>query len=145
MSANSWLAEFYPVPASQVPRDRALAHSLRKWIGLLPKALRKHGCYIIHGNVYSKHKITKVLDIVDESCALCWNYRPPHTRAVSCGDCPLNKEGKGRGALIGCFEPWGAWCNRNPRPMIKVLRAAYEAEYQARRQERLVRIDAPPR
>jgi hypothetical protein len=41
MSLESWKAEFYPIPADEVKKKDALAHSLRKWEGLRKEQSRE--------------------------------------------------------------------------------------------------------
>ena len=42
MSIATWKKEFYS-PISKCPKSKAAAHSLKKWIGLRPENLAKHG------------------------------------------------------------------------------------------------------
>jgi len=91
MSIETWKAEFYDIPAEAyaLQDDDALGlspveHSLKKWRGLTPENLAKHGV---------KHKIgdSVLLDdegttfVVDsDSCALCQLYLD-----TRCNGCPL--------------------------------------------------------
>lgn len=43
MSIQSWIDEFYPVTAEECLPDDALEHSIKKWEGLQPDALERHG------------------------------------------------------------------------------------------------------
>lgn len=149
MSLATWMAEFYPVDADTVPKDdnlKLLAHSLRKWIGLMPKALEKHGVRVLRGVVQNMDYSGGLpfLPISAATCALCRAY----TGCGDCGDCPiqvatnycLSYPTKLWDDSIKAGYPYGIFAQTgNPRPMIKVLAKAYEAEYQHRRTRAKVR------
>lgn len=117
MSIETWMAEFYPVPADQVPREEAIAASLGKWKGYRKEARDEHG--------------TDGLPPCSDSCPLCAHYL---VEGGKCGDCPLFKL---RGmscdrplfhAEIGLRSPYAAYIvARDPEPMIALLEAALAA------------------
>ena len=73
----SWLAKYYPVPANKVKDESwhdCLKHSLRKWIGLRPANMLRHGLISIGGTIYARiipGDAGFVLSVTDLSCALC--------------------------------------------------------------------------
>lgn len=96
MSLETWKAEFYPVPASEVPVEQAAAHSLKKWEGLRPESLDKHKLFVRQGYVVDEHEgWKKVLRIDADSCALCVHHKHETTvrmdgrPVMSCAGCPL--------------------------------------------------------
>lgn len=115
MSLATWTAEFYPVPADQVPAEEAVAHSLRKWRGLTKENLERHGGEI---NLCDAKFGTERIAIDVSTCALCIHYY----NDGSCWKCPLKR-------LLGkkCFrrgEPYHKWgCTGDPLPMIRALEA----------------------
>lgn len=118
MSEETWIAEFYPVPAENVSAEDALDHSIKKWEGALRKNLKKHGL----------ESAPIVFD--GDSCALCVNYLYiPKKTACKC--CPLFIV---RGNVNCCNERPGEWMSpfdqygleENPRPMLTWLKKAKE-------------------
>lgn len=123
MSYETWREEYYPVPACDVPKEQAVAHSLRKWEGLRPEALAKHGIKLYAQNVGG------MLSIASGSCALCHHY----CRGGSCESCPLAiARAENDGSPVDCDKsrfdedrsPWatGAYGPQNPEPMIAWLK-----------------------
>lgn len=110
MSLETWKAECYPVEAKDCPKGKhlCLAHSLRKWIGLKPDALKKHGVFV---NDRSNLECEASIFPIDAStCALCKQYDPS-----DCYQCPLDS----------CVESFGAWdLNHDPEPMIAQIEEA---------------------
>lgn len=131
----SWLQEYYPTPAAGAATlPEAIAHSLRKWEGLLAGAL-------------VQHNVTEAaLDefVSSDSCALCQlvpklTERVKHKPSVMqtlqdyqrfrCIGCPLVQV---RGTScdlpvsVGIdASPWDAWhWNGDPEPMISLLKLA---------------------
>lgn len=114
MSISSWKKEFYRVPASQVPGGQAAAHSLKKWLGLRPMSLRKHGVDLLQtdgGPVLDAARSKSSLAIDSDSCALCRQNR-------CCDGCPgqiANEDGC-QGAYItarhGDVKPMIAWLRK---------------------------------
>ncbi len=129
MSAGSWIRKYYPHLADSdeaTQSDLAAArHSLRKWKGLRPAALRRHGCELseISNNVICPSTLAeRVLQINSRSCALCQRYDD------ECSQCPLYETLGGRpcdqsdhpGTKV---SPWRRWAaNQDPEPMILALR-----------------------
>lgn len=109
MSEQSWLKEFYPVSADEVPENLAIKHSLQKWYGLRKESLSKHDLS------------SPPIDVNSDSCSLCQQYNDGY-----CNRCPL-------------AEFNGTECDRmnddrinifvqyirinNPEPMIAALEA----------------------
>lgn len=132
MSFQSWCAEFYPVPADQVPEEEALVHSLRKWIGLREENLSRHDLrrvgksikYLPDADIGDDgcDPDDVLLRIDDDSCALCVHHAQ---RRDSCETCPLYK-------VLGdkpCDSFGGPYSqdfvdNDDVEPMIEALEAA---------------------
>lgn len=83
MSLKTWMKEFYPIDAHEVPREDAISHSLRKWEGLQPEALAKHKVTFKATEGYIKDRHDS-LDIDESTCALC-----AHHLDTRCKWCPL--------------------------------------------------------
>jgi hypothetical protein len=132
MTLATWKAEFYPVEASDVSAEDAAAHSLRKWEGLLPDALNRHGVWI--WGIYVVECVppcTSAVQIDSESCALCELYWEGPADAP-CVTCPL---AIARGGVScnsfrqdeGSYSPWKRWYrDKDPVPMIHWLRVTVE-------------------
>ena len=86
MSLYSWSKEFYPVKASKVHMSKATEHSLRKWEGMRPENLEKHGLRVSSDGyaIQEKDDLSIKLGIDDSSCALCYHYVKEN-----CIFCPL--------------------------------------------------------
>lgn len=95
MSLQSWKEEFYPVDAEDVPKEQAVAHSIRKWQGLLPENLAKHGVEWAGEHSDRLREIAETDDrfIVGAStCALCCHYDDrDNDNADPCVSCPLSR------------------------------------------------------
>lgn len=121
MSLNTWMKEFYPVNAEEVPREDAISHSLRKWEGLQPEALAKHKVKFkaTEGYIQDRHSS---LDIDDSTCALC-----AHHIDANCESCPLQILLDGR-----CDEFGGPYSvaryNKDVQPMLNSLRRLSKIE-----------------
>ena len=111
MSLTSWKKEFYKTPANKVSKRFALEHSLRKWIGLLPKNRKKHSVRLASGCLYEKNGY--ILDIDCDSCALCSHY---FNHLDDCGDCPLSH--------ADCNYAYGVMFDNKVVPMINLLKKA---------------------
>lgn len=130
MSLESWKAEFYPVEASAVPADQAVAHSLRKWEGLTQANLLAHE---VECDLYGVIDIKPLarhgrVPIDSQSCALCHRFYDESLSDSACSYCPLSKARD-----CACDErkageeqsPFGAWGHdQNPAPMIFWLKKA---------------------
>ena len=86
MSIQSWLDEFMSLPAHMATQSRiaSVRHALRKWSGLLPANLERHGVLNACGYLCCDGDTKHVLGTVN--CALC-----RHNEAYRnlCKDCPL--------------------------------------------------------
>lgn len=97
MSIETWMKEFYDLPACNVPEDKAIAYSLKKWIGLRKENLELHGVYFDGYTVEESKDPTKHrLTIDGDSCALCEHYYDSCSdiydaddEQVNCHSCPL--------------------------------------------------------
>lgn len=134
MSLQSWKEEFYPVEAQYASPEEAVAHSLRKWEGLRPENLQKHGLVQNGKHLEEVDSEDEEYFISGDSCALCHHYAEDE-----CNCCPLFKA---RGD-VACDSfnieecgsdgehPFGAGVNRanpNPEPMIMWLKKAQEEQ-----------------
>ena len=122
MSLETWKAEFYPVPASEA--EDPVAHSLRKWEGLLH--LEAHGLRQYSGMLEDVDGQVFYFD--PDTCALCHKYAD----GENCQNCPL---AIARGG-VPCDEarsdehaaPYMAGTrDRDPAPMLHWLRLACDA------------------
>lgn len=123
MSFETWKEEFYPIPAKEVLPEQAVAHSLKKWQGLLSENLTKHNVRI--GQHYCSNYVTDdkdprwALSINGDSCALC------ATR--TCWQCEIFKE-----TDETCNDEdsaYAVFCNTSdPRPMVKLLETIHQKE-----------------
>lgn len=144
MSLETWKKEFYPIDAKLVPVADAVAHSLKKWEGLLLENLARHEVFIWlrPGFHQLKDGSGAFMRIDSDTCALCANY---FLEPESDGDCyddddgfckscplsierggvPCDAEGEGECGPGLCGSPWGQFANSNdgpnPRPMIHWL------------------------
>jgi len=87
MSLKSWKEKFYPILASNCPKEEAIEHSLNKWRGL--RKLDEFNLIWDDGYI-SDGEEKLVIDIT--SCALCYHYieKEDHTDH-ECEKCPLYK------------------------------------------------------
>lgn len=130
MSLESWKEEFYPEEAVEAAKrgdSAAVEHSLRKWMGLSPANLEKHGMVASKAwsHIVEQENYERVFRTHAGTCALCELHAP-----YGCEDCPLTKA---RGVTCGdkledeVRSPWSEWThNRNPEPMIHWLTLAKE-------------------
>lgn len=141
MSIESWKAEFYPVDADTAAHVGAsqlelIRHSLRKWRGLQPDELQKHGVRACGNNrriAADPSDLEKdSFRASGETCALCAYH---HRRSFStCVPCPLSiaRGGvpcdEGQGTPSEMTSPWDVWITAgDPAPMIMWLTKAEEA------------------
>ena len=123
LTSDDWLKRYYPIPADQVAKEDAIAHSLRKWEGLKPSVLKRYGLEVGGKNVYRKGGCEHVLVVSDGTCALCVHYPSRARWYESCNSktCPLAKMlGWGCDANKAPFVAFGS--SGNPWPMINALR-----------------------
>lgn len=149
MGLKSWRKEFYPVTANWISDSDArtvIAHSLQKWVGLLPENLKKHNVVLRYGYIVCNRSgpVSQLaLNIDSSSCSLCGKYYSAGL-INNCYLCPLYKV---RGN-VPCFrtkrseieDPYtlGTTCDPDPRPMIHWLQKTLAAEKkkQAKRKRR---------
>lgn len=153
MSKESWLAEFYPITAKQAVQQGGgavplIEHSLRKWEGLRPENLERHGVRIDSlGDVVTDDASRPgigdipVVRIDATTCSLCEEYflRFRGGGGDACSACPLAQVRHG----VACTDraksenmpPWSARPrvlfdgrkSGSPEPMIEWLRKALQA------------------
>lgn len=129
MSAESWKKEFYPITAQRCSKKKAVEHSLQKWTGALKKNLKKHGLTAVPINFDSN------------TCALCVRYADLDFTGDGdgdvCGPCPLYMHLGNRCFYDSWLDvynedgtyPYDYWKDkRDPKPMIKALRATLKKE-----------------
>lgn len=117
MSLKTWKAEFYPTPCNSVVTSAsAIRHSLRKWQGLTPENLEKHGCCMSYGDEAIKdvEDPEESLEINASSCSLCAFYEE------LCSRCDLTKHTGGKDCMAD-GSAWLEWKKENPQPMIDLL------------------------
>jgi hypothetical protein len=124
MSLKTWKKEFYPVePKKRMTKKQAIEHSLRKWTGLLPSNLVKHGVYKMSKYIQGFENSTDDLRIDGNSCALCVKYIEAKD---NCEACPLAKY-LGHPCDMEEEYPYTLWLDsENPKPMIKALKKLLE-------------------
>ena len=120
MSIKTWKEEFYTVSAaSRMSKKAAIEHSIKKWEGLLPENLKKHG--VVLDRCGDIHDDETKFEICDESCALCQKYV-----RECCIKCPLYKK-LGFGCGKGKIEAGDGWVyymyEGDPELMLKNLRS----------------------
>ena len=124
MSLRSWKREFYPVPAERVAKDRSVAHSLKKWIGLLPRNIRRHNLRLKLGLDNTVPKLIGKdgsMNIGGDTCSLCEHYQEFGDKL--CVECPL-AQARGGHRCDKCIprerhSPYGEFSvSKDPLPMI---------------------------
>lgn len=120
MTLKTWKKEFYPkAPTKKMTTREAIEHSIKKWEGLRPENLEKHGMRI------SSHRIEDELDDLDinaDSCALCKKFYFD----FECVECPLYQQ-LGKRCDANSRSPYQIWRDKdNPVPMIKALKRTLE-------------------
>lgn len=133
MSMVTWKEEFYPVTAFEVSEKDAAEHSLRKWIGLRPENLSRHGLRTASIAITDR---LHTLFIDSTSCSLCKHhyYMDPGTRHdetyYDCPGCPIVAANNGKTCFNGSdgyLSPWDLWVENNEvEPMIEMLEKAAE-------------------
>lgn len=133
MSLQTWKEEFYPVPveslAPDLPDLALVQHSLKKWEGLTPENLQKHGVKASSGYIENAAEdklgglISEILPIDAYTCSLCDKYIPVYEKE-RCDLCPLYKA-LGNNSCDDKGMPFKAWAwESDPKPMIAGLRRA---------------------
>ena len=130
MSKQSFLNEFYPIPAHKATDTwtKAIDHSSLKWSGLLPENLDNHrcvydGCGVIYDGrgFYRNH----VLSFGNKACALCVKAEIEAELANEsneCQMCPL-KQLSG----LACHNDGSAYAvgmSGDPKAMLELLHQA---------------------
>lgn len=116
MGIRSWKKEFYS-PLSKVSRKGALAHALKKWIGLRASNLKRHGLKVgEYKDIFDiDEKSTFLADprlyVDGSSCALCIHYD-------ECDECPIFVA-----TGTHCKDQFDKWYHSgDPEPMIRLLK-----------------------
>lgn len=136
MSLESWKAEFYDVPASDVNPADAAEHSLKKWLGLRPDALGRHGCEAEAAKDFEVFQVREMsadgwaLPMNADTCALCERFfdeSAEYSRGA-CAKCPLAIVRRGTPCTTEygpeAESPYAAACKGYPELMIKELQRA---------------------
>ncbi len=132
MTFATWKAEFYPEDASAPKTElEAVEHSIRKWEGLRPENLERHGVELYTDYVAG---VDGALSLCSESCALCVRVsesraEAPNWPRVECGKCPLAKARRGipcdRRLSEEVLSPYAELTRKSdPGPMLACLYAA---------------------
>lgn len=120
MSLATWKKEFYRIPANKVSKRYALKHSIKKWIGLLPKNRKKHGVKLVSCILVDAKN--NELCISGNSCALCEQY------GDDCIECPLFSVND-YSAVTPCHDEYTLAMDTNRVvPMINLLRRAQQKQ-----------------
>jgi len=124
MSLQTWKKEFYTEDATNVSKEDAIEHSLKKWRGLTKENLEKH-CVVRLRDLICDINGSSRLYIDKDSCALCL------TSGDDCTSCPLFESRED----VSCdsttndekTSPYHAFTrDGNAEPMIKALEEAKE-------------------
>lgn len=137
MSIETWKMEFYPVLATKrMSKINAIRHRLRKWEGLRPENLHKHGisAYVMSTIIQDSAGSTFVVD--SSSCALCVKYAD--SGEFICEECPLfltlGNRCDGSDLVRGSYTiderfPWLMWFDQlDPEPMIASLQKSIDGD-----------------
>jgi hypothetical protein len=126
VSLKTWKEEFYPVEAHAGLKEHAAKDSLRKWEGLRPENMARHGVALAADQLSDADGDVMLID--GGSCALCHHYAK--FGSPTCGDCLLYKvRGKVACDASRHDENGGPYnLLPNPEPMIYWLKKAAELE-----------------
>lgn len=131
MSLQSWRDEFYPTEAVDCPANEAIAHSLRKWIGLRVENRRRHE---VRCDEATSHLVDGAarFPVNSTTCALCASHYDDSADDAPCAGCPLAVSRDGYSCDTKANDerqsPWAAWFDHeNPEPMIAALEKALQA------------------
>jgi len=93
MSKESWLERYYPVPAEMATQSEleAVEHAIRKFQGLKPKVMSKHGVWLVEAVLCDGPNYDEVLRINSVTCALCERHRTEPSGLLNCEECILSK------------------------------------------------------
>lgn len=148
MSLDTWKRKFYPKAASETTPEEAVAHSLKKWEGLLPENLVRHNVRLTDTrNVTgaSSDLRNDVFRIDYSTCSLCFHFE--HTRDEgedACRQCPLSIERDNLSCDVESDDefmdgaqgsPWDSFTDADepdPRPMILWLKRTLNSQQNAK-------------
>jgi len=127
-----WQEKHYPIPASEVSKEGAAAHSLLKFEGARPEVLERYGLqwYFDGGDPVIREISNRGARFAFgyNECALCRQYAAQGK--VSCAECPLALMVHEK-CLINDDGPYSIFYRTgNPEPMISALQAVVDAEKQ---------------
>jgi len=122
MSIKTWKKEFYP-SAALCPKTikGRIKHSLRKWLGLLPKNLKKHNLKQVGWSLVSKkcNEMEHNFIVDGKTCSLCRK----NSIKNNCKNCiftlNIGRCDEPHGRLPSLYSTWVV--RHNPEPMIKAL------------------------
>lgn len=133
MSFESWLQEFYPVPADEVAQSTDLAcveHAIKKWEGITPTHLEKHGVRYFDFELLDDEG-DSLLSFDGETCALCQRYSnyaihdisSPQYRCIDDqgNECPII-----RTQGFSCHSTY-LTCEENPIHLLQLLNDVKDA------------------
>lgn len=125
MSVETWKGEFYPTPADSPELDtdeKRILHSLKKFEGTRPEALRKHGVGLRrNGWIMGDIGDPMVFRFDGISCALCIQHLKQ-----DCSGCPLEKQGDMCDSEEE-VDPFSIFFDTgDPEPMIGALNKSLE-------------------
>lgn len=137
MTVETWMVEFFDVDVDGIEKNKvaALEHSIKKWKGLTRENLNKHCVSIVNFEdrpELADGKTTQRFVINSRSCALCQLFMLDGGDAeANCTQCPLAQYRGGYPCDVCgptqidgkeiCPNPWKAFKERNPQPMIDQL------------------------
>ena len=141
MSLESWKREFYPEPASQHTTDTAdnvdnvdnvdmLEHALKKWRGLIPANLERHGLVSrsIPQLLEERDNPRESFSVGTTSCSMCARYYKDSEDQPDCEGCPLNAYQDGPCCYCSP-NPYAEFMQRgDPQPMINALTECLKIE-----------------
>ena len=123
MSIVTWKSEFHQIDATAVPAKEATEHSLKKWRGLTPQNLEKHGLESTPiGNLMDVEASMVVFSVNARTCALCQIFFDD-TKNIgdTCDSCPLFEQ-LGHSCDFNGSAPYSKWQkDKDPFPMIEAL------------------------
>lgn len=129
MSLETWLAEYYPTPANEVPEGEALDHSIRKWLGLRAENLSKHKVTLLDTVIFDDDDIEDEphdelgISINGDTCALCEHHHEydGSLSILTCPTCPI-VVATGEACSGKPGSAYSEFCtDRGPEPMIRLL------------------------
>lgn len=130
MSIDTWIEEFYPVPASvNMSTKEAIEHSLKKFEGFQEVNLLRHKIVLKQNSLYDEgYDLRDCSFKIDVgSCALCKKFHDIY----GCHNCPLVRAGfqhcdTPNKKVNSAYQELSR--NKNPYPMIEQLKKVLELE-----------------